>query len=443
MKRSAVPRLLIQAYLLGLPLWWGMGIDFIMPWGLCFLLACFSLGAHQRFVLSDYLLIGIILSLATSAYINGFLVAHEFMRFVAALFNLSLWICGLILIQQVRRVLEQNNQNRCAILRTGFWTFVLMTFVAWGPFALAYVVHDFSLEMPSLFGLTLGHAIPDSASLIKQSARVIFTRPDWGLPGVPMPRIVVYGPYPTATGAVVAVLGTLALLHVQLRHRGKEWAIIAVEGVIVLTIAITLTRSVLGGWIFGAVAANLIFGSAWRRIAACGVLASALIIIPHIDMTDAVEYRGYSTESRFENYGRAVDQTVLSNPILGLGIKPREEGNHIAVGSHSTFVSSFTKGGALGLGFVVAFLVIVPAFRWLAVAGGMAGSRGWTRSEMRVLFNLQAALWVWICFEDIDAPATASMLIFLSFAVIESALRPAGVVHRIPAGHRAIAAPAM
>jgi hypothetical protein len=35
------------------------------------------------------------------------------------------------------------------------------------------------------------------------------------------------------------------------------------------------------------------------------------------------------------------------------------------------------------------------------------------------------------------------MLIFLSFAVIESALRPAGVVHRIPAGHRAIAAPAM
>lgn len=442
MKRSDVPRFLIQAYLLGLPLWWGMGIDFIIPWGLCFLLVCFSLGAHRRFVLSDYLLIGIILTLATSAYVNGFLLSRQFMRFVAALFNLSLWICGFILIQQVRRLLDKDDENRRAILRTAFWTFVLMVSVAWGSFVLAYVVHDFSLEVPSLFGLTLGHVIPDSASLIKQSARLIFTRPDWGLPGIPMPRVVAYGPYPTATGAVVAVLGTLALLHLQSRHRDREWAIIVVEGVIVLTIAITLTRSVLGGWIFGAIAANLVFGSAWRRIAACGLLASALVVIPHIDMTDAVEYRGYSTESRFENYERAVDYTILTNPILGLGIKPREEGNHIAVGSHSTFVSSFTKGGALGLAFVVAFLVIVPAFRWFAVAGGLAGPRERTRSEMRVLFNLQAALWVWICFEDIDAPATASMLIFLSFAVIESVLRPAPVVFRAPRGHRAIAVPA-
>jgi hypothetical protein len=44
-------------------------------------------------------------------------------------------------------------------------------------------------------------------------------------------------------------------------------------------------------------------------------------------------------------------------------------------------------------------------------------------AELRILFNLQVALWVWLCFEDIDAPATAAMLIFLAFALIEVSLR--------------------
>jgi len=41
---------------------------------------------------------------------------------------------------------------------------------------------------------------------------------------------------------------------------------------------------------------------------------------------------------------------------------------------------------------------------------------------MRILFDLQVAIWVWLCFEDIDAPATAAMHIFLAFALFDSAL---------------------
>src|SRR3546814_11831433 len=61
------------------------------------------------------------------------------------------------------------------------------------------------------------------------------------------------------------------------------------------------------------------------------------------------------TESRFANYDRTVGRTLDHNPILGLGVKPREQDNHIAVGSHSTFVSAFTKSGTLGLSLVVAY----------------------------------------------------------------------------------------
>src|SRR3546814_9540654 len=94
---------------------------------------------------------------------------------------------------------------------------------------------------------------------------VEFTRPDWGLPGVAMPRIVIYGPYPTATAAVTAVLGTLALLHLQWRGRRLSLAFFALEGLVFLTLAITLTRSIVAGWLLGAIAAALLFGTAWRR----------------------------------------------------------------------------------------------------------------------------------------------------------------------------------
>src|SRR3546814_12498669 len=83
----------------------------------------------------------------------------------------------------------------------------------------------------------------------------------------------------------------------------------------------------------------------------------------HVDLSGAADYRGYSTESRFANYDRAVGRTLDHNPILGLGVKPREQDNHIAVGSHSTFVSAFTKSGTLGLSLVVAYLVLLPAYR--------------------------------------------------------------------------------
>src|SRR3546814_8077683 len=94
-----------------------------------------------------------------------------------------------------------------------------------------------------------------------------------------------------------------------------------------------------------------------------GALVVAIPVSFHVDLSGAADYRGYSTESRFANYDRAVGRTLDHNPILGLGVKPREQDNHIAVGSHSTFVSAFTKSGTLGLSLVVAYLVLLPAYR--------------------------------------------------------------------------------
>lgn len=431
---SAVPqlrrsRMLLQAYILCLPLWWAIGIDFIVPMLLVTVLMAVSAAAHRQFALSDYLLLSIIVVLGMAAFVKGFVVGHHTIRLLAAMYNLSIWVCGLLILQQTRHLLVHDRDAPRAILRTLFFSFLTYLSVAWGAIAFAYVVRDFNLELPTLFGITMGHAVPDSAALIKESTIMLFTRPDWGLPGVPMPRIVVLGPYPTATAAIAAVLGSLALLHLHQAARINALAVLLVEAAIVLTLAITLTRSVIGGWLIGMVVANLVFGTMWRRLAASVAVVAALLASLHVDLSATTEYRGYSTQSRFENYDRAVARTFDHSPVLGLGVKPREADNHIAVGSHSTFVSSFTKAGALGLSLVTAYLVIVPALRWFTAFTAFDRSRR-SRAELRILFNLQVSVWIWICFEDLDAPVTAAMMIFIFFAFTEVALmrRPSSMI---------------
>jgi len=416
---------LVQGYVIGLPLWWMSGFDFIMPAVLAVALVATSLTPHRWFAPCDYLVGIVILLLGVTAYVNGYIVAHEMVRLVAALYNLSLWICGLLILQQVRHLLKTMPAARPHLLRSCYSAFVLFAVVSWGALVAAYLHGNFSQEYTSLFGATLGDLVPKSASLIRQSATLNFSRPDWGLPGISMPRIMVYGPYPTATGAVAAVLGSLALLHLNGRPRVRRWHVVAIELIVLASIASTLTRSILGGWVVGAILANLVFGTSWRRIAACGAILAGLLAVAYSNVTSAAQYRSYSTESRFENYDRAIAQTLATNPLLGLGIKPREEDLHIAVGSHSTFVSTFTKGGALTLAVAAAWLVLIPGLRWVRASASAAVPSARAKAEMRILLNLQIAIWVWLCFEDLDAPATASMLIFLAIAFIEATLRSA------------------
>lgn len=425
-------RFLIQGFVFGLPLWWGLGIDWALPPMLAACLVLCSLSRYRHFTPSDYLLLAAILCLALSAYVNGLLIAGETTRFLAASYNLTILGSAFIFMQAVRAQLTADPEAK-RLLKCCFFAFLMLIAVVWTCLAFAYGAGRFDIEMPSLFGLMFGHLVPDSAPLIRDSTRLTFSQADWGLPGVPMARIAVYGPYPTATAATVAVLGSMTLLYLQRNGRWRAVSIPATELLIIATIAATLTRSILGGWLLGAIAANLIFGSAFRRVFAGAVLLGTLIAAPIIqDAGQAVEYRSYSSESRFENYFYAAERTFHSNAIFGLGIKPREEGNHIAVGSHSTFVSSVTKGGVVGLSLVVAYFVLTPALRWFAIASGLAAHPSGSRAELRILFNLQIAIWVWLCFEDIDAPASAAMLIFFSFAFVERALtmQTAGVFRR-------------
>ena len=431
--RSGNPDMLLRVYVLGLPVWWVLGFDWLILPLLAAALILSSPASFARFREPDFLALAMMICLALSALINGLLLSGETTRFLAANFNLATLIASFVTMIAVRRYLEADGEALPLLKAFGFGFLGLVT-VVWTSVTIAFVFRQFDLEVPSVFGRLFGGFVPDAAPLIRDSTRLTFSQADWGFPSFPIPRIAVYGPYPTATAATAAVLGSMTLLYVSRKWSGnrRAFAVPVLELLIVVTIATTLTRSILGGWLIGAVVANLVFGSSLRRLLAGGLVLCALVAAPNIKAaSQALEYRSYSSESRFENYLYAADRTYRQSPLFGLGIKPREEGNHIAVGSHSTFVSFFTKGGIVVLTLAVVFFLLYPAFTWLAVITGRSPPSGTSKAELRILLNLQIAIWVWLFFEDIDAPATAAALIFMSRAFIEQ-----GVSGRSPVVRR-------
>ncbi|WP_189545701.1 O-antigen ligase family protein [Mesorhizobium sp. M2E.F.Ca.ET.209.01.1.1] len=415
-------------FLLGLPIWWALGIGFVMPMLLALILLIMRPSVNLHFTLGDCLLAFVIVALTGSAFVNGFVIAQEPLRFAAAIYNAAIWASALIIVQQFRALLKDAGDGRRRILHRAFWSFVVLIPLTWGAFVFAYAVRRFDLQFPSLFGAIAGNRIPDSAALIRQSTTITLTIADWGLHGTPMPRIGIYGPYPNATAIIIAILGVLALLH--LHNRGGRRAQLAplLEGLITATLAISLSRSVLAGWLAGLAVAGIAFGSPFRRFASIAAVAAALLLPLLADLSSLTTYREYSTNSRTDNYVRAVVETLDNNPVFGLGIKPREEISHIALGSHSTFISAFTKGGVLGLSLVAAYLLVLPIIRWLGLAAAATRLPVVARTQLRLLLTLQITLWAWLVFEDIDAPAIASILIFLFIAYSEflaASLQPA------------------
>ncbi|HZD53338.1 MAG TPA: hypothetical protein VE175_09835, partial [Woeseiaceae bacterium] len=184
-------RLILQAYLLSIPLWWFLGLDFITLQGFTVLLVLACPASFRCFTIGDYLLLGLIASFGASAYVIGFLVEQETTRFLAALYNLSFWVCGLILMTQVRHLWAADAHERFRLLRTAHLTFLIVVASCWALFVLAYAIRSLSLITPSAFGILVGNHVPDSAPLVQRYTSLVYTLVDWGLPGVPMPRVQV------------------------------------------------------------------------------------------------------------------------------------------------------------------------------------------------------------------------------------------------------------
>jgi hypothetical protein len=370
---------------------------------------------------TDFLLLGLIALFTVSAVLNGFFVEWQPVRVFAALYNISILTAGFIVLQHARAAFA-TPEGMASLLKAAAIAFAFFTLMVWIVASVAYASGQLDRSIPTLVGAFLGKgAIGTTAPLIERSLQMGLTRSDWGLPDIPFPRVYIYGPYPTATAAVAAVLGAATLLFVR-RSAARPWAGL-IQILILGTILLTLTRSVVIGWLAGLAVANLVFGSPARRLAVLVAVSLGVTLFAQYNTGTVSEYR--PPTGRFENYDRAVNETLETSPIIGKGLKSREEGTHIALGSHSTVVSAFTKGGILGLGLVTVYFFVVPMLRWTEVAASQSRTDRPSNADLRILLTLQVTLWSWLCFEDIDAPAMAAMLVFISLALIEVATRSA------------------
>src|SRR3546814_15991317 len=106
--------------------------------------------------------------MGAAAYLNGFLIGQHTLRFAAALYNLSIWACGLIVLPQARRLFLYGSTDREVVLRAGFVAFLTFPAVAWASFFAAYALGYTSLEVRSLFGMHEGTPVP---TIGRQSCR--------------------------------------------------------------------------------------------------------------------------------------------------------------------------------------------------------------------------------------------------------------------------------
>jgi hypothetical protein len=410
---------ILLIFVAGLPIWWALGLDFLTPAALAVLLVLANLAPHRDVRPTDMVLLGIIALFTLSAVINGFFAEWQPLRVWAALYNISILTAGLIVLQHSRAALR-TPAGLPQFLKTAAFAFVVFALVAWSVAIVAYASGQLDRNVPTLLGAFVGKGtLASAAPLIERSAQMGLTRPDWGIPGTPIARVYIYGPYPSATAVIAAVLGASTLLFVR-RSPARSLGGV-VQLLVVGTLLLTLTRTVVVGWLAGLAIANLVFGSPLRRMLAIVAVSVGVLLAVQSDTGSVNSYR--PPTGRFVNYERAVRETLEASPIIGKGFKAREEGNHIAIGSHSTLVSAFTKGGIVGLALVALFFFVVPALRWVGIAAAPPRTAWPDKADLRILLTLQVTLWSWLCFEDIDAPAMAAMLIFISLGLIEVATR--------------------
>jgi hypothetical protein len=128
-----------------------------------------------------------------------------------------------------------------------------------------------------------------------------------------------------------------------------------------------------------------------------------------------------STNTRIVNYKNAIEQVMVKNPILGIGVKPKTDELSIPLGSHSTVISLFIKGGGVAFIFTMLVFFFVPMINGIRVLKKIASLQEKDKNFYKRLFvhiyAAQLSITIWLIFEDIDAPMFSAYVVFLQFGI--------------------------
>ncbi len=398
--------------MLMIPLWWVLGLNLFVYHFIAYTLLMISLleAAHygKKVFVPPTALFPLLIG---TVYLVSILLhagSHGTYRVMAAVYNLSFWFLGGML------VIALSSCDLSSYISKFLRNFVILGIVSSilvlvGLIAMLNGIQEFGFATP-LNGLT---DIMGGSPLIDLSSRVRLLKPDWFAFGL-RSRLNLYNPYPTAAGAFFVISLSMLLSWASIKEKVWNRWFLLLFSMNFLGLFMTLSRvSILGFFVSGLIVWTLQKENVgrWSLVAIfCGI-----ILIPWIfqGIEQVLLAREGSTLSRIDLYLYSIEQLHGEDWIFGLGIRPRLSTFSIPLGSHSTYVSLLYKSGALGFTLFIAFQTVL-ILRWYRLKVFALNSRehlvAWRGFGMVFI-----AMALWMLTEDIDVP---QVLVFLYFSCI-------------------------
>jgi hypothetical protein len=402
------------------PVGWLSGLSFLLP------LVIVPLAAYRLRHKVDWI---ILVAAALPCFLALSLLLRTVhagvdLRTLAAVYNIYVLTGGVAFFGLMRYAIAQDLQ-RGGFGKLRSWAMLVFLVAALAgitPFLLYLAGFlDKWTVVPTLFGLV---GREGAVGILTFYTQVILSRPDWFF--MPTVRFPGMGIYPTEGAMIVTGWALLALAmrtHHGLRFRARMgWELIAL-----LAVALTASRAMTLAFVvsallvmipsFGGRARPALLVNASLRLSLLVLLAlAAYFVLLENALSVFHDARPSSSATRLDSYRVAVDWVLQENLLFGLGIKPLDGSiTHIPIGSHSTFVSMFTKGGLLSLSaFVVAAIVLAwPTLKSMIFGFGVLGES--SAREIAISKLLARAVLVglaWSVMADIDAPVLGCLTFF-------------------------------
>jgi len=398
--------------MLGVPLWWALGLNLLMYHVTAYILlmVAFLEAAHYgkklRFPPTAILplLVGVVYLVSILLHAGS----HGTFRALAAVYNLSFWFLGGMLVIALSSCDLSDYMPR--FLRN----FVILgvvnsILVLVGLIATLKGAQEFGFATP-LHGLTetLG-----GTPLIDYTFRVRLLKPDWFAFGL-RSRLNLYAPYPTAAGAFFVISLVMLLTWASIKKKGWNGWFLLLFIMNLLGLFMTLSRiSILAFFVSVALLWTLQKKEVGRWILVA--ILCGIILIPWIvqGVEQVLLAREGSTLSRIDLYLYSIEQLQGVDWIFGLGIRPRLSIFSIPIGSHSTYVSLLYRTGVLGFGAFVAFQIVLIS-RWYRLKTFVQDSRE-NLLIWRAFGMVFTSMALWMATEDLDVP---QFLVFLYFSCV-------------------------
>jgi hypothetical protein len=400
------------------PLWWLLGFDFFIYHFLALIILSFRPRVVQIRDHFQLVFLLLILVLLASLIANALLGGDEFIRVVASTNNLSILALGYVIYGYVRTMESASKTLHSGVLgKAGARVTYAYVLVAGALLIWMIFRGSFELRLPTLFGLLA----PTLPGLLGEYQQVWLLRYEW-FAGFQVPRLFIFAPFATASGLLVLLAGILAFPFVYARSRIEAFALLLLVGVAVV---MTLTRASMGAYLLATmVIIGALLRRKWRSLLAytLPVTVPLLAMLVVLVSGPIMELREGSTQTRLHHYALSVNHVLQSSPVYGVGVKPYTEDEYIPLGSHSSVLSVFVRGGFIGLVLFLIAFVVVPILWVLRICLAVVRNPWLSASDRSAAGAAIAgyvACFIYMMVGDIDAYPVVTVLVFSAIAFLK------------------------